>query len=201
MSHSGYTYNVITSSADLLRSYVDRKYFLKELLRTADEVSTFLALAPDDSRVFLYLAQEDSDVSHSWPLAVEVSKQFSHPHLLTYIDNGQTQLEGQSYSYLVSEPIEDYVADVLSERTLTPDETDAVIPAVLSAVGHLHEHWYVHTAIAPQAVVAANGAVKLTAEKLKRTIGADETDAKRARAGDLIAVGELASLLLSGQSG
>ncbi len=170
-------------------------------MRTADEVSTFLALAPDDSRVFLYLAHEGSDSSRSWPLAIEVSQQFPHPHLLRYIDSGQTQLEGQSYSYLVSEPVEDYVADVLSERTLTPDETEAVIPAVLSAVGQLHEHFYVHTAITPEAVVAANGAVKLTAAKLKRTIAADETDAKRARASDLIAVGELASLLLSGQSG
>ena len=62
---------------------------------------------------------------------------------------GQTSINGRGYDYLITQAIEDRVEDVLTERSLTAEETQAVLRAALSVLGHLHQNGYSHGGIRP----------------------------------------------------
>jgi hypothetical protein len=191
---------VFISFTELLRSRVAGKYLLKQVVRAGEDGLLFRAEMPDDTPVLVHLASAGSAASASWPAIVEVSAALQHPHLLRYLECGQSSINNRAYDYLVTEAIEDRVEDVLTERSLTADETHAVLRVALSALGHLHQKGYAHGGIGPAAIVAASGEIKLLAATV-RPLPADEPGAKDSIAADFRALGETATTLLARQSG
>lgn len=191
---------MFTSSTDLLRSVVAGKYFLRKVAAGPEDAPLFLADAPDGTHVHVRLAHIGSPDASHWPEMVRTSAAVSHPNLLRYIDAGDCSIDGQPWHFLTTELVSDRVSDVLSDRALTTDETDAVVRAIIEALDHLHEHGYSHRDLSPQAIVAASDQVKLTGERIA-PFPADEAAARRAVSSDLLALGETTTALLTRAQG
>ncbi|MDZ4801300.1 MAG: hypothetical protein SGI92_24350, partial [Bryobacteraceae bacterium] len=187
---------MLPSSTDLLRSNVAGKYFLQKVVGGSNDDALFLADAPDGSPVHVRLAPEGSPAATSWPAVVEKSARLIHPHLLRYVEAGDCRLDTQPWHYLVMEAVSDRVDEVLLERPLSAEETDAVLRAVLLALSHLHDNGFVHGAPTRAAVVAASDLIKLTGETIS-PLPADETNARRAISAELLELGETATELLT----
>lgn len=183
-------------STDLLRSIAGGKYFLKAVAQEDSDWALFLADAPDGTPVTVRLVSEDSPVAGNWPDLVAASAAAEHRHLLRYPECGQTRIDGQTYEYLVSEPIEDRVDEVLTERPLTEEEGRAAVDAALTGLDDLHRSGYVHGGVRTSSIVAAGGGIKLLADTV-RPMPTLEADARRAVAGDLITLGETVTTLLT----
>lgn len=183
---------------DLLRSIVDGKYFLKQFLREENDEGVFLADAPDDTPVEVRLARERSEQHRLWPQLVERSAELEHPNLLRYIAQGEARIDGHPYAYLVREPVQERLAEVLAGRHLEPDEARFVVESVMSAVDHLHRRRFMHGSLVPASIVAAGDSVKLSIDTL-RPLPADELEARRAVTADLREFAETTTELLTGK--
>jgi eukaryotic-like serine/threonine-protein kinase len=168
----------------LLRSIVDGKYFLKEILGEEMDAGVFAAESPDGSRMEVRVAPADSGKLAPWQELVERSRALAHPNLLSYLEAGEARLDGNWYAYLVSEPVQERLDEVVASRTLNPDETRYVAECVMGAVDHLHKAGYSHGHLMPASIVAAGDAVKLLTPSL-RPMPEDETEVRRAVAADL----------------
>jgi serine/threonine protein kinase len=87
----------------------------------------------------------------------------AHPNLLRVIESGQAQPAGAAVWYLVTERVEERLADVLRTRALTPEEARDFAAAVLDGLGALHAHGYAHGRIRPEHILAAGDTVKISA--------------------------------------
>ncbi len=187
---------MFTSSTDLLRSVVAGKYFLRKTDSGPEDAPLFIADAPDGTPVHVRLARVGSPVAESWPAIAATSAALDHPNLLRYLDAGDTSIDGQPWHFIATELVSDRVADVLTDRALTPEETDAVVRAAIEALDYLHEHGYAHRDLSPEAIVAASDQIKLTGARIA-PLPADEASARRALSSDLLALGETATMLLT----
>jgi hypothetical protein len=191
---------VSTSFADLVRSTIAGKYFLKSVAAEHGEVATFIADGPDGSPVHVRLAAAGSSAADSWESIAAASAAVSHRNLLRYYDAGDCSIDGQPYVYLAHEFVQDRVEDALSKRALTTEEADMVTRAALAGLGALHAKNYFHGDVRPGAVVAASDEVKLTGEHTLPLPG-DEAEARRAISADLMGLGETVTELLMREHG
>src|SRR5581483_12250413 len=78
---------------------------------------------------FEALNDEDSVQSR-----LETGARVQHPNLLVIRSIGRGRLEDESLVYAVMEPFDQTLAEVLRDRTLTPEETREVTESLLSAL-------------------------------------------------------------------
>jgi TonB family protein len=96
----------------------------------------------------------------SWESAARVA----HPHLLQLHGTGRCRLGNAEFLYLVMDYAEENLAQILPERSLTPDEAREMLPAVLETLSHLHQKGLVHGALKPANILAANDTLKLASD-------------------------------------
>jgi serine/threonine protein kinase len=85
-----------------------------------------------------------------------------HPNLLRVLATGRTEVEGEWLAFAVTEPIDETLADVLAERSLTPDETRDMLGEVLNALGWLHSQGIAHGKVNPRNITAVGNTIKLS---------------------------------------
>ena len=86
------------------------------------------------------------------------------PNLVSIEDFGDVEMEGTPLIYLVMEPTEESLAEILRERPLSLDETGEVATSLASALEALHAHGLVHGKVEPASVVAVGQVVKLRSD-------------------------------------
>jgi hypothetical protein len=86
----------------------------------------------------------------------------SHPSLLSVYDYGEGMLDDAPVVFVVTAYPEDRLADVLSDRALTEDETHDVAGAVVEALVYLHEQDLVLGNLDPAHVFAVDDQVKIS---------------------------------------
>ena len=183
---------------DLLRSIIDGKYFLKQFLGEEDAVGVFLADSPDSTAVEVRLEQEGGGQQRSWPELVSRSAEVPHQYLLRYIAHGEARIDGNQYAFLVSEYVQERLGEVLTTRSLAPDEARFVVESVMNAVDHLHRRGFMHGSLIPASIVAAGDSVKLLTHTM-RPLPADELEMRRAVTADLREFAETTTELLTGK--
>lgn len=99
-----------------------------------------------------------------WRLATK----FSHPALLRIFHAGRCTLDNSSMLYVVMEYAEENLAEILSERPLSPQETRDLLAPVLDALGYLHGKGFVHARVHPSNVMAIGDQVKLSSDGIRR---------------------------------
>jgi len=99
-----------------------------------------------------------------WRLA----SKFSHPHLLRLFQMGRCTLDDSPMLYVVMEYAEENLAEILSERPLSPAETSEMLGPVLEALGYLHSKGFVHAHIQPSNIMAIGDQVKLSSDGICR---------------------------------
>ena len=90
----------------------------------------------------------------------------SHPALIAIHAHGETELEGAHAAYLVTEPTDDNLGDLLAERPLTPAETRDMLAPLLSALGYLHAQGFAHGGITPANIMASGDQLKIASDGL-----------------------------------
>ena len=127
----------------------------------------------------LEIHSQDADQVATW-LKVQT---LENPDLLKILAVGSANWPDYSFSYLVTEPPSETVADVLQQRPFDPNEAKEILLCILRALDTLHTNGLVHCAVDINNVVATDDAVKLSVSSIRP--GGDEcTDAS-----DILAAG------------
>lgn len=112
---------------------------------------------PVRAAIKLTPARIDGDALLRWTAASKLD----HPNLLKIFAGGECELQGESYFYVVMELADDDLSLVLSERTLTPQETRDMLGPVSSALAYLHSRGFALGSLTPSNVMAVGERVKL----------------------------------------
>ena len=99
---------------------------------------------------------------------LQLIEKLSHPHLLRVLKTGQSELDGTRFAYVVTEFAEENLAQVLSERALTPPETREVLQSTLDVLTYLHAQGLVHSNLKPANILAIGDRLKISAESVGR---------------------------------
>ena len=132
-----------------------------------------------------------------WRLAAR----FSHPHLIRLFDAGRCTVENTPMLYVVMEYAEENLAEILTQRPLSPAETKEMLGPMLDALGYIHGKGFVHGHIQPSNIMAIGDQLKLSSDRICRVGELGERRNGNARycapecvAGELSTAGDVWSL-------
>jgi TonB family protein len=132
-----------------------------------------------------------------WRLAAR----FSHPHLIRLFDAGRCTVENTPMLYVVMEYAEENLAEILTQRPLSPAETKEMLGPMLDALGYIHGKGFVHGHIQPSNILAIGDQLKLSSDRICRVGELGERRNGNARycapecvAGELTTAGDVWSL-------
>jgi TonB family protein len=132
-----------------------------------------------------------------WRLAAR----FSHPHLIRLFDAGRCTVENTPMLYVVMEYAEENLAEILTQRPLSPTETKEMLGPMLDALGYIHGKGFVHGHIQPSNIMAIGDELKLSSDRICRVGELGERRNGNARycapecvAGELSTAGDVWSL-------
>jgi eukaryotic-like serine/threonine-protein kinase len=91
----------------------------------------------------------------------------SHPHLVTMVDCGRTEVEGTPFLYAVFEQPDDSLAGVTGNGPLSAAETRDILAAVAEALRYIHQRDLVHSAVDAGHIVAVGDRIKLASDCLR----------------------------------
>jgi TonB family protein len=99
-----------------------------------------------------------------WRLAAR----FSHPHLIRLFDAGRCTVENTPMLYVVMEYAEENLAEILTQRPLSPAETKEMLGPMLEALAYIHGKGFVHGHIQPSNIMAIGDQLKLSSDRICR---------------------------------
>ena len=101
------------------------------------------------------------------------------PNLVSIEDFGDVIVEGTPLIYVVMEPTQENLAEIVRERPLTVEETGEIAVSLAAALEALHAHGLVHGHMEPASVLAAGTVVKLRSDCVRPVpLGADGESAR-----------------------
>jgi TonB family protein len=94
------------------------------------------------------------------------AEKLAHPHLIRLLQKGCCRLGELDLVFVVMEYAEENLAEVITERPLTPPEVRDLLKPALDALGYLHGRGFVHGRLKPANVLAAKDRLKLSSDWL-----------------------------------
>ena len=169
---------------------IDHVLHLKQILAAGERSAVLSALLPSpgfpgDSAstgpslavvVKLYRVP-DHDTAEAHLTLWRKAQQFEHPNLLRILNAGyapsprptaEDASSTEAIIYVATEPVEERLEMVLSERRLDTEEAAEILHSLVSALGFLHDKGYVHGHLSPQEILAAGNRIKLSPEWMRR---------------------------------
>ena len=150
---------------------VDGKFPLIKNLGCSDHSAAFLTerrerdgLHPATIKLIPALPESSDQQLSRWQLAAGLS----HPRLIRLFESGKCELGDARLLYVVTEYAEENLASVLPERALTPEETRAMLEAVVEALAYVHNKGFSHGHIKPANIMAHGEELKITSDSLCR---------------------------------
>jgi TonB family protein len=145
---------------------VDGRFPLRQWLGTSDHSTVFLTeLGGSLRKAAIKLVTANTlnvDQLARWRPCLRLS----HPHLLRLFDMGRCEIEGVQLLYLVMEYAEENLSQILPQRALSPAEAAELLSPTLDALSYLHGKGFVHAAIKPSNIHAADDQLKLSVDRL-----------------------------------
>ncbi len=92
---------------------------------------------------------------------VERAALLSHPNVVSVLHHGEGYLNEEIIPFLLTESAEDTLAEVVTDRALSVEETREVAESVTAALQYLHGLGAVHGSVRPTAVFAVKDQIKL----------------------------------------
>jgi TonB family protein len=94
------------------------------------------------------------------------AEKITHPHLLRMFEMGRSLLGEEELLYVVMEYAEEDLSQVVSSRSLSPQECQEMLPPVLEALTYVHRHGFAHGRLRPANIMAVQERVKLSCDGL-----------------------------------
>jgi Serine/threonine protein kinase len=96
------------------------------------------------------------------------TSRLSHPGLVRIFDFGHCEIHGVPFLYVVMERADGSLAEVLTERSLTPAEAQEMLTCTAGALSCLHENGFVHGRVKAANIMAVGDQIKLTTDSVVR---------------------------------
>jgi TonB family protein len=150
---------------------VDGKFLLLRYLGGSEHSDVFLTEFHEGERLLKAAIKlipavgenEERQLSR-WRLAAGLSD----PHLIPLFDMGRCELGGTPLLYVVMECAEENLAQILTDRALTPAEARGMLDSVLDVLAYLHGKGLVHGHVKPTNIMANGDLLKLSSDGLCR---------------------------------
>jgi TonB family protein len=150
---------------------VDGKFLLLRYLGGSEHSDVFLTEFHEGERLLRAAIKlipavgenEERQLSR-WRLAAGLSD----PHLIPLFDMGRCELGGTPLLYVVMECAEENLAQILTDRALTPAEAREMLDSVLDVLAYLHGKGLVHGHVKPTNIMANGDLLKLSSDGLCR---------------------------------
>ena len=149
---------------------IQGKFRLEDYLGGSDRDGVFLASSSEQGTpkvaVKLVVAKPaNADIQISlWKQIANLS----HLHIARVFQSGRWEIDGIKLLYVVTEYAEEDLAQILPQRSLTPDETKEMLGSVLDALGYLHDKGFVHGHLTPSHIQVVNDQLKLSSDGIMK---------------------------------
>lgn len=90
----------------------------------------------------------------------------AHPHLIRLLGTGECQVNERAYWYVVMEPADQSLAQLLTQRPLTEEEAREMLQPALAALGFLHSRNLVQGQMKPANLLAVGDQLKLASDSV-----------------------------------
>lgn len=150
---------------------INSQFHLKKYLAGSDRSAVFLTedFGQEPQQVAIKLIQADSANAELQLSRWEPVQRLSHPHLIRLLHTGRCRLGTVELIFAVMEYAEENLAEILSQRPLTPQEARELLEPTLDAIAYLHGRGFVHGHLKPANVMASKDQLKLSSDGLCAT--------------------------------
>jgi serine/threonine protein kinase len=161
---------------------IAESFVLEKLLRPEGRSAFFSTTNGTGSPAIIRLIEahfDEPEILARWRIIAEIK----HSNLVTLKKFGQTELDGTALLYAVIEPTDAALADILTERALTFEETHQIASSLVPALQALHDNHLVHEHIEPANVLASGETIKLRSDCIRdipHEAGSPEAEAMKA---------------------
>jgi len=143
--------------------FADDRFPLLRWLGGSENAGVFLTeLAEQGQKAVIKLIPADAADAEAREAAWATAEALSHPNLMKVYTHGRCQIDDVPCRYVVTEFADEVLADVLSERPLTLEETRDMLGPALDALSYLHAKGLVHGRLNPSNIMAAGDRLKLS---------------------------------------
>ncbi len=143
------------------------RFPLLRWLGGSQDAGVFLTeLSEQGQQAIIKLIPADAEGSEARIAAWEAATSLSHPNLMQVYSHGRCEIDGVACLYVVTEFADEVLAEILSERPLTTQETRELLGPALDALSYLHGKGLVHSRLRPSNIMAAGDCLKLSADGL-----------------------------------
>ena len=97
------------------------------------------------------------------------AEKLSHPHLMRLYTSGRARVSDMTVLYVVMEYAEENLGEVLTHRSLTPEEAREMLEPTLTGLAYVHAEGFVHGHLEPSNIHAVDGSLRLSSDQLSRT--------------------------------
>jgi serine/threonine protein kinase len=139
---------------------------LEKLLRSEGRSAFFSTSNGTGTPAIIRLIEahfDEPEILARWNTISEIRQS----NLITLRKFGQTEVDGTALLYAVMEPTDAALADILTDRALTVEETHQVASSLVPALQALHDKHLVHEHIEPANVLAIGETVKLRSDCIR----------------------------------
>ncbi|HYL74977.1 MAG TPA: TonB family protein [Bryobacteraceae bacterium] len=150
---------------------VDGKLLLQEYLGGDDSQGVFLTAfgEPEPRKAAIKLIREEPQGSKRRLQHWKLAEKLDHPHLMRLFASGRVELRGEAMLYVVMEHAEESLSEVIPHRALTAAEAREMLEPTLSALAYLHSEGFVHGHLKPSNILAVDGRLRISSDRLCRT--------------------------------
>lgn len=157
------TMSAASISREWVGSFADDRFPLLQWLGGSEVTGVFLTeLSEHSQKAVIKLIPADSRDAAARVAAWETATALSHPNLMKVYTHGSCEIDDVRCFYVVTEFADEVLAEILSERPLTPKETRDMLGPALDALSYLHAQGLVHGRLNPSNIMAAGDRLKLS---------------------------------------
>ncbi len=158
--------NTTAVSSEWVGRVIDGRFTLLQWLGGSGSSGAFLTDSPEDraQQAVVKLTPVDAAGAEALIPNLERAKSLSHPNLMSVLHSGRFQVNDVDFVYSVTEYAEEVLSQILSERSLTPDEAREMLDPILDALSYLHGKGLAHGHVKPSNIMVVENQVKLSGD-------------------------------------
>jgi TonB family protein len=161
------TMNAAAVRPEWVGSFAGGRFPLLRWLGGSQDAGVFLTeLGEPGQKAIIKLIPADAEDAEAREVAWAAAEALSHPNLMKVYAHGRYQIDDVPCLYVVTEFADEVLAEILSERPLTTQETRDLLSPVLDALSYLHAKGLVHGRLRPSNIMAAGDRLKLSTDGL-----------------------------------